>query len=140
MIELAEIARIRDAYAGAGLRARLACWRDDVDTAFHGWNGIWLDPAFRAWDIAEEFASIRVPILIIQGEDDQYGTVRQVEAAREACDCPVEVALLPAVRHVPHREAPEATERAITEFTLRLLRDHHEGVNGPITGLPATEL
>ena len=68
-----------------------------------------------------------MPILIVQGEDDQYGTVRQIEVAQEACYCPVEVALLPDTRHAPYREAPEATLRAISEFTNRLLRDHHEG-------------
>jgi pimeloyl-ACP methyl ester carboxylesterase len=136
---LAEIARIRDAYASTDLRARIARWHDDVDNAFHGWNDVWLDPAFRGWDITEELAYIRVPILIIQGEDDQYGTLRQVEAAREVCSCPVEVALLPGVGHAPHREAPEATERAIVSFMLRL-RDHHEVVNGLMSGLPSTEL
>jgi pimeloyl-ACP methyl ester carboxylesterase len=68
-----------------------------------------------------------VPILIVQGENDQYGTVRQIEVAQEECYCPVEVALLPDTRHAPYREAPEATLRAISEFTNRLLRDHHEG-------------
>ena len=53
-----------------------------------------------------------MPILIVQGENDQYGTQRQIEVAQEECYCPVEVALLPGVRHAPHREAPDATARA----------------------------
>ena len=68
-----------------------------------------------------------MPILIVQGENDQYGTVRQIEMAQEECYCPVEVALLPDTRHAPYREAPEATLRAIADFANRLLRDHHEG-------------
>ena len=68
-----------------------------------------------------------MPILIVQGENDQYGTVRQIEVAQQECYCPVEVALLPDTRHAPYREAPEATLRAIADFANRLLRDHHEG-------------
>ena len=135
---LAEIARARDAYATGDLRARLARWHDDVDNAFRGWNEVWLDPAFRRWDITEDLAYARVPILIVQGERDQYGTLRQIEAAREECYCPVEVALLAGIQHAPHREAPETTERVVAEFALRLLRDHHEGVSDGAKGLAAS--
>ena len=72
----------------------------DVDNAFRGWNDAWLDPDFRQWDITDVLAYIRVPILVVQGADDQYGTVAQVEAVERECYCPVEVALLPGVRHV----------------------------------------
>ena len=57
-------------------------WHKDVDNAFYGWNGAWLDPDFRNWDISEYLAYIRVPVAILQGVDDQYGTMRQVEIAR----------------------------------------------------------
>ena len=67
------------------------------------------------------------PFQIVQGENDQYGTLRQIEVAQQECYCPVEVALLPDTRHAPYREAPEATLRAIADFANRLLRDHHEG-------------
>ncbi|HET7847519.1 MAG TPA: alpha/beta hydrolase, partial [Pseudolabrys sp.] len=85
------------------------------------WNGAWLDPGFRKWDITEQLAYIRVPILIVQGEDDQYGTVKQIEVAREECYCPVEVALVPDARHSPQRDAPEATLGAITGFVERVI-------------------
>jgi pimeloyl-ACP methyl ester carboxylesterase len=124
---IAEIARAREAYDKGDLRARLSRWHGDVDNAFRGWNDVWLDPDFRAWDITEELAYIRVPILIVQGEGDQYGTVRQIEVAKEECYCPVEVALLPNARHAPHREAPEAALAAVADFASRLLRDHNEG-------------
>jgi pimeloyl-ACP methyl ester carboxylesterase len=124
---IAEIVRAKEVYATTDLRARLARWHADVDNAFRGWNDAWLDPGFRAWDITEPLAYIRVPILIVQGEDDQYGTVRQIEVAREECYCPVEVVLLPGVRHAPHREAPALLLDTVSEFANRLLREHHEG-------------
>ncbi len=94
--------------------------------AFRGWNDVWLENDFRQWDISEELAYIRVPILIVQGEDDQYGTARQIEIAKEECYCPVEVALLPGVKHQPHREGAEVTLKAITDFVGRVLRDDRE--------------
>ncbi|MGB7783060.1 MAG: alpha/beta hydrolase, partial [Pseudolabrys sp.] len=104
------------------LRARLARWHADVDNAFKGWNGAWLDPDFRKWDITEFLAYIRVPVLIVQGADDQYGTVKQIEVAQEECYCPVEVALLPHALHSPQREAAEPTLKTISDFVRRLLR------------------
>lgn len=124
---IAEIGRAKAAFETGNLRARLARLHDDPDNAFHNWCDPWLLPEFRQWDITDALTHIRVPILIVQGEHDQYGTVRQIEVAQEECYCPVEVALLPGARHAPYREAPEATLRAISEFVNRLLRDHHEG-------------
>src|SRR5262249_28450125 len=109
---VAEIARMRALYATGDLRAKLARWHQDPDNAFYSWSGPWLDPEFRKWDVTEELAYIRMPMLIIQGEDDQYGTLRQVEIAREECQCPVEALILPGVRHVPHREAAAETLQA----------------------------
>ena len=123
------IREAREAYMTGDLRRKLARWHDNVDAAFHTWNDVWLSPAFRDWDITEELAYIRVPILIVQGQDDRYGTLRHVQVAQRECYCPVEAALLP-VGHSPHREAPEATLRVISEFVNRLLRDHHEGEFG----------
>jgi pimeloyl-ACP methyl ester carboxylesterase len=124
---IAEIARAKEAYATTDLRQKLGRWHADVDNAFRGWNDAWLDPEFRKWDITEPLAYIRVPILIVQGEDDQYGTQRQIEVARQECYCPVEVALYRGVRHAPHREAPALLLASVSEFAGRLLREHHEG-------------
>jgi pimeloyl-ACP methyl ester carboxylesterase len=118
---IASIAEAKVAYESGDLRARLARWHADVDNAFRGWNGAWLDPDFRKWDISEFLAYIRVPVLVVQGEDDQYGTVKQVETVRQECYCPVEVALLPAARHSPQREAPEATLKSISDFVRRVV-------------------
>jgi pimeloyl-ACP methyl ester carboxylesterase len=121
-VGIASIAAARAAYDTGDLRAKLSRWHADVDNAFNGWNGAWLDPDFRRWDITAELAFIRVPMLIVQGDGDQYGTVKQIEVAREECYCPVEVALLPGAKHSPQREAPEETLTVIAEFVGRVLR------------------
>jgi pimeloyl-ACP methyl ester carboxylesterase len=131
---IAEIARAKEAYAATDLRQKLARWHGDVDNAFRGWNDAWLDPEFRKWDITEPLAYIRVPILIVQGEDDQYGTQRQIELALQECYCPVDVAIYPGVRHSPHREAPELLLASVSEFATRLLHGHHEGELSPTAG------
>jgi pimeloyl-ACP methyl ester carboxylesterase len=125
-VSIASIADAKRAYAETDLRGRLARYHDDVDNAFRGWNDAWLDPRFRGWDITEALAYIRVPVLIIQGEQDQYGTTRQIEVAQEECYCPVEVALLRNARHSPFREAAEETLGAAVEFADRILRVHAE--------------
>jgi pimeloyl-ACP methyl ester carboxylesterase len=124
---IAEIERAKVAYEQGNLREKLSRFHADVDNAFYNWCGPWLLPAFRNWDITDALAYIRVPILIVQGEHDQYGTVRQIEVAKDECYCPVEVVLLPGTRHAPYYEAPQATLNAIADFANRLLRDHHEG-------------
>jgi pimeloyl-ACP methyl ester carboxylesterase len=133
-MNIAEIERAREAFEQGPLRDRLARLHADPHNAFYNWCGPWLDPAFRHWDIADALAHIRVPMLIVQGEDDQYGTVRQIEMAQQECTCPVEVALLPGVRHVPYRDAPAVTLATISAFVNRLLRDHGEGDLGRMVG------
>jgi len=139
-IGLSEIRRASEMFAAGALRDKLKRWHADVDCAFRSWSEPWLDPNFRNWDITEALGYIRVPILIVQGEDDQYGTIKQIEAAKEECFCPVETLVLPGIRHVPQREAPELTLSAVADFINRLLRDHHEGKNAPLWGLPYHEL
>jgi pimeloyl-ACP methyl ester carboxylesterase len=123
-VSVASIAAIKQTYETADLREKLARWHRDVDNAFYGWNGAWLDPDFRRWDISEYLAYIRVPIAILQGEDDQYGTLRQVEIAREECYCPVDVTMIPGTGHSPHREAAELTLTTVSEFAKRILIMH----------------
>src|SRR6266404_2177948 len=123
-ISVTSIAVIKTAYETTNLKERLARWHKDVDNAFYGWNGAWLDPKFRSWDISEFLAYIRVPIAILQGVDDEYGTMRQVEIAREECYCPVDVTVIPGAGHAPHREAPGVTLDAIQEFANAVLRAH----------------
>jgi pimeloyl-ACP methyl ester carboxylesterase len=128
-ISVTSIAAIKQAYETSGLRSKLKRWHRDVDNAFYGWNGAWLDPKFRNWDISEYLAYIRVPVAILQGADDEYGTIRQIEIAQEECYCPVDVTIIPGAGHSPHREAPEVTLDAISEFAGRILHIH-EGSHG----------
>jgi pimeloyl-ACP methyl ester carboxylesterase len=128
-ISVTSIAEIKVAYETTDLRAKLGRWHSDVDNAFYGWNGAWLNPKFRDWDISEYLAYIRVPVAIVQGADDHYGTIRQIEIAREECYCPVDVSIITGAGHSPHREAPEATLNAIAEFAKSILQVH-EGAQG----------
>ena len=128
-ISVTSIAEIKRTYETTNLREKLARWHTNVDNAFYGWNGAWLDPEFRTWDISEYLAYIRVPVAIIQGADDQYGTIRQVEIARQECYCPVDVTMLAGAGHSPHREATGATLDAISEFANAVLRND-EGSQG----------
>jgi pimeloyl-ACP methyl ester carboxylesterase len=115
---LRSIAKAREAYERGDLRQRLAKHHKDVDAAFRGWNRPWLDPEFRKWNLEEFLPRIQVPILVVQGEDDEYGTSAQIEAIqRGARD--VEVLLLPRCGHSPHRDQPDATLRGITSFLHR---------------------
>jgi pimeloyl-ACP methyl ester carboxylesterase len=128
-ISVASIEAIGKAYQTTDLRAKLARWHRDVDNAFQGWNGAWLDAKFRDWDISDYLAYIRVPVAILQGADDQYGTIRQIEIARQECYCPVDVTIIPGAGHSPHREAPGATLETIAEFATRILH-MHESLHG----------
>ncbi|MEA2861629.1 MAG: hypothetical protein QOC72_3668 [Methylobacteriaceae bacterium] len=126
-VSIASIAAAKQAYESTDLRDKLARWHKHVDVAFRGWNEAWLDPEFRKWDISESLAYIRVPVQIVQGEADQYGTPRQIEIAKEECYCPVDVTLLPGIGHAPHREAPNRTLIAVSDFVNRILHLHGEG-------------
>jgi pimeloyl-ACP methyl ester carboxylesterase len=126
-VSLESIAEAKAAYEQGTLKAKLARWHRDVDNAFYGWNGAWLDARFRDWDISEYLAYIRVPVMIVQGADDKYGTLRQIEIAEQECYCPVEVAVIPGAAHSPHRETPAVTLAAIADFANRVLLTHGEG-------------
>lgn len=116
---LASIRQARDAYSNGSLRARLAQYHADVDSAFRGWNDIWLDPAFSSWDIRDEVANIAVPILAIQGEDDEYGTLEQVCGIKRLVPH-TRLLILPESGHSPHRDQ---AERVIAE-SMRFIVDH----------------
>jgi pimeloyl-ACP methyl ester carboxylesterase len=135
---LAEIGRAREAFAAGTLRKKLERWHADVDCAFRSWSEPWLDPEFETWDITDALGYIRVPMLIVQGEHDQYGTLRQIETAQQECFCPVEAAVLPGIRHDPCREAPEQTLAASAAFVHRLLREHHEDESRSAPGVAAS--
>ncbi|HEX5461477.1 MAG TPA: alpha/beta hydrolase [Steroidobacteraceae bacterium] len=104
-ISVASIAEARNSYRATDLRTRLARYHRDVDGAFWGWNDVWLSRKFRAWSIEEYLPRITCPILAIQGEDDEYGTMEQVE--RIARSVPgTRVVKLRTCGHSPHRDQP----------------------------------
>ncbi len=119
-VSVASIEQARDAYAVTDLRQRLARYHADPDSAFHGWNDIWLDPAFRAWNIEDCLPRIRCPLLVVQGEDDEYGTMAQVGAIARLVPRS-RLLMLPACGHSPHRDQPAALTAAIVAF----LREQH---------------
>lgn len=119
---LQAIAEAKIAYEQGDLRARLAKYHADVDNAFRGWNDAWLHPGFKAWNIEDAIDYIRVPVLAIQGEDDQYGTLRQIKALEERLYSPLDVSILQGCRHSPFIDKPAETLRAIADYTARLER------------------
>ena len=118
---LASIAKAKEAFEHGDLRARLAKYHDDVDGAFRGWNGAWLDPGFRAWNIEEYLPRIDAPVLVVQGEDDPYGTLAQVDAIERGTRGRFTRVLLPGCGHAPHRERPDETLAAMKELVTAAL-------------------
>jgi pimeloyl-ACP methyl ester carboxylesterase len=112
---LREIRRARDAYANAVLRDALARHHRDPDAAFFGWNDVWLDPEFAAWDIRPLLPRIQCPLRLIQGVRDQYGTMAQLDAIASAVAGPVSRVELDC-RHSPPVERPDETVAAIRAF------------------------
>jgi pimeloyl-ACP methyl ester carboxylesterase len=112
---LAEIRAARDEYETGGLRERMARHHRDPDAAFYGWNDVWLHPDFPRWIIEDVLPQITCPLLLIQGTDDQYGTMAQLDRIDAAASGPVERVHL-ACRHAPHLEAPEETLAAVAGF------------------------
>jgi pimeloyl-ACP methyl ester carboxylesterase len=113
------IARAKASYESTDLRARLARHHDDVDTMFWGWNRAWLDAGFRAWNLEAFLPRITAPTLIVQGDDDEYGTRAQVDAIARQLAGPVEIELVPRAGHAPFRDAPQRVHARIAEFVVR---------------------
>ena len=120
-LSIASIAAAKRAFETTELRARLARYHADVDSAFVGWNRIWLDPAFREWNIEEYLPRISCPVLAIQGDDDEYGTMEQMRRIGARVR-DVDLLALADCRHSPHRDQPQAVLFAITHFADRIGR------------------
>jgi pimeloyl-ACP methyl ester carboxylesterase len=114
-LSVSSIERTRLAYLETDLRDKLARYHDDVDSAFWGWNDIWLHPPFREWSIEREIEAIRAPLLAVQGVDDEYGTMEQIRGIKRRIP---HAKLLELQRsgHSPHRDQPEAVIRAAVDF------------------------
>lgn len=119
---LAEIAKAREAFETTDLKDRMARYHKDPENAFRGWNDTWLDPAFKAWNVGEVIDYFRIPVLAIQGREDQYGTLAQIEEIETRSYAPVDTVILDDCKHAPHLEQPEKTLDAVAEFTARLER------------------
>ena len=118
-ISVSSIAATKAAYEEDDLRTRLGRHHADVDSTFWGWNRIWLNPDFRAWNVDEYLTRITCPVLAIQGEDDEYGSIEQLaRIGREVAD--VELLTLSDCRHSSHKDQPEAVIEAITFFVDRV--------------------
>jgi pimeloyl-ACP methyl ester carboxylesterase len=114
-LTIASIEQAKTAYETTDLASRQGHYHANVDATFWGWNDIWLDPDFRAWNIEGYLPAIRCPIVCIQGEDDEYGTVAQVKAIQAAVPG-TEIVMLPDCRHSAHRDQAEKTLERMVEF------------------------
>lgn len=120
-LSVQSIAAAKQAYETTDLRSRLARYHGkNVDVAFWGWNQAWLHPDFRRWDITQFLPMVPVPMLIIQGCEDQYGTAAQIDCARAMARPPVEVLYLEDCRHAPQADKPQETLDAIGDFCRRM--------------------
>ncbi|MGB2819844.1 MAG: alpha/beta hydrolase, partial [Phycisphaerae bacterium] len=118
---LRSIREVGETYGSGPLRQRLQRYHgDNTDCAFRGWHDAWLHPDFRRWDLREYLPGIEVPMLVIQGEDDQYGTAAQVQAIVGQVRSPAQVLMLPDCGHSPHREQPDAALEAMAAFVSAL--------------------
>jgi len=120
-----EIERAKQRWSTTDLRARMQKYHRDPDAAFLGWNGAWLDPRF-PWvlELQPEIAHVRVPILVVQGEADPYGTLEHLRIIERESYCPVDSLVLPGIGHAPHVEAPGQTLAAVADFAGRIFRIH----------------
>jgi len=114
-ISIASIEKAREAYATTDLRERLARYHDDPDSAFRGWNDVWLSSAFRTWNIEADIATIRCPVLAVQGEDDEYGTLSQIRAIGRSLP-KTRLLAIAKCGHSPHRDQPDALIAATQRF------------------------
>ncbi len=136
MVENISISSIREAgrlFATTDLREKLARHHADPEATFRGWNEVWLGPAFRSWNIEAFLPRIACPVLAIQGEDDEYGTMEQIERiARLAPNA--ELLKLPHCGHAPHRDQPQAVIAAVASFVGGIRRQPAPGVLSRRTG------
>ncbi len=128
-LTLAGIRATGSAWAATDLRTRLARWHDDPEGVFRRWYDVWLDPRFRGWNIVGRLPAIRCPLLLVQGREDEYGSLAQLEAIAGATGGPVETRVLSPCGHVPWKEHPEEVQAACVPFIAALT----SGLSAPVT-------
>jgi pimeloyl-ACP methyl ester carboxylesterase len=115
------ISRIRTQYLKDPLlKLKLSRHHRDVDNAFLGWADVWLDPAFKSWSIESCLPDVRAPILAIQGTDDEYGTMRQIDHLASEVDGSCEKLVMHGCGHAPHRDQPGRVLEAMSAFIARV--------------------
>jgi pimeloyl-ACP methyl ester carboxylesterase len=122
-VTLAAIRETHDRFERGGLRERLARHHDDPDTAFRGWCDVWLAPSFRGWTLEDDAARVDCPVLLVQGADDPYGTLDQVERIEANVGGPARRFVVSG-GHSPHLEAPETVLREVVRFLDEVDREH----------------
>jgi pimeloyl-ACP methyl ester carboxylesterase len=118
-ISIANIAVAKEKFETTDMRQKLARHHADADSVFWSWNRIWLSPEFRGWNIEEYLPKITCPVLAIQGEDDEYGTMEQMRRI-EAQVRDVDLVMLEDCRHSAHKDQPDAVIDAIARFVGRV--------------------
>lgn len=119
-LTIASIEQAKAAFRETDLKHKLSRYHKDPETSFFGWNDIWLHPEFRHWSIEEYLPGVTCPTLAIQGADDKYGTLAQIEAIERQVAGPFQKLVLPACGHSPHHEQPAATLVAMRDFIAAL--------------------
>lgn len=122
-VGLESIRSIAAEYRHGNLQRALTRYHgENVDATFWGWHDVWLNPEFKSWNIEEYLPEIRVPISLIQGADDRYGTLEQVRKIEAGCSEGLRKLLLADCGHTPHLEQPERTFEAMREFVGEVLK------------------
>lgn len=129
-VSIEGIRRAGEAFRGGGLAERLARHHRDAASTFAGWHDTWLDEAFRDWNIEHCLPRITAPLLLIQGDEDEYATLAQLDAIEAGVSGPCRRLVLPACGHSPHREREQDTLEAITAFTAEIQKLQKEGPGG----------
>ena len=119
-IGLASIAEAKSAYQTSDLKEKLRRHHKNVDNAFCGWSNAWLDPGFREWNVSEVVDGLSIPVLTVQGRDDPYGTLAQIEEIETRACSQIDVEILDNCGHAPYREQPEKFLKVVTEFACRM--------------------
>lgn len=119
----------RERYVASDMGERMARYHSDADATFWGWNDIWLSPEFRDWNIEEFLPHITCPVLVVQSEDDPYGTLDQVRRVSDGCEAPVLTSVFPTGGHRPHLVHAKEVAVAIADFL-----DNASTDPGPLSG------
>ena len=118
---LDRIRNARETFATSDLPERLAKYHRDGGRTFRLWNDVWLDPAFRTWNIEHYLPGVRCPVLAIQGEEDEYGTMAQIDAIARQVGGPCDYLKLPQCGHSPHQDQPERVLNSIAGFIGKII-------------------